>query len=265
MSLVQCRYNPNHQMKSSRLLIHEDKCPDRNSKLLKMCPYNPLHKVAPFNLESHKRDCPQRPKVDENLEKELKEYLRAQSQLNHNNNSTKVTGNPNAKTVATNDNFTQRDSDSNSVARNIFNSQASKKIIGMSSKNEKRMIKTEKKKKQKEMMNLIDNSNFEESGILDNINISLKRNNFDENDYMNASEINTQNFEITESILNQINEFIENSREEYEQEDINAYDPNESELHIDRKNKNNIFNDLDLDRKDEDFSMIFSTSMSKNI
>jgi hypothetical protein len=29
MSLVSCRYNPNHQVKSSRLIIHEKKCPNR--------------------------------------------------------------------------------------------------------------------------------------------------------------------------------------------------------------------------------------------
>jgi len=29
MSLVSCRYNPNHKVKSSRLTIHEKKCPDR--------------------------------------------------------------------------------------------------------------------------------------------------------------------------------------------------------------------------------------------
>ena len=29
MSLVECRYNPNHRMKASRREIHEQKCPDR--------------------------------------------------------------------------------------------------------------------------------------------------------------------------------------------------------------------------------------------
>ncbi len=256
-------------MKSSRLLIHEDKCPDRNSKILKMCPYNPMHKVSPFNFEAHKRECPQRPKVDENLERELKEYLKTQCHLNNNNNSTKVSGNPNTKTVASNVDFTHKDSHSNIHSRNNFGSQTSKNIIGMSSKIEKKILKTEKKKRQKEMMNLIDNSNFEDSGILDNINInfSLRKNpnnNLDEFEYMNASDLNTQNFEMTESMLNQINELIENSREEFEGDNINEYDPNQSDLHIDRKNKNNIYNNLDLDRKDEDFSMIFSTSMTKN-
>jgi len=31
MSLVACRYNPNHKVKSSRLIIHEKKCPDKNN------------------------------------------------------------------------------------------------------------------------------------------------------------------------------------------------------------------------------------------
>lgn len=295
MSLVQCRYNPNHQMKSSRLLIHEDKCPDRNSKMLKMCPYNPIHKVSPFNYESHKRECPQRPKVDENLERELREYLRSQSEMN--NNSTKVNTNDrdtNWNTTKSKKSQREKESSSNIISKinnlnndsdkinniNNFNTQTSviRKVIGLPSKNEKKLIKTEKRKRQKEMLNLIDNSNFEESGILDNFNmhiINKKRNlqtpNFDEiyeREFMNSSEIQSQNFDITESMLGQINEFMNNTKEELDDDrfdNINEYDPNESDMHIDKRNKNNIYNNLDLDRRDEDFSMIFSTSMSKNI
>ena len=162
-----------------------------------------------------------------------------------------------------------------------FSTQTSviRKVIGLPSKNEKKLIKTEKRKRQKEMLNLIDNSNFEESGILDNnFNMHInnkKRNlqtpNFDEiyeREFMNSSEIQSQNFDITESMLGQINELINNSKEESDDdrfENINEYDPNESDMHIDKRNKNNIYNNLDLDRRDEDFSMIFSTSMSKNI
>lgn len=76
MNLVACRYNPNHKMKQTRLLIHEESCPDKKGKNLKMCPYNPVHKVAPENYERHKQICDQRPKVDPEVEQELKAYLK---------------------------------------------------------------------------------------------------------------------------------------------------------------------------------------------
>ena len=42
MSLVECRYNPNHRMKASKREIHEQKCPDRFKceKKYKHCPYD---------------------------------------------------------------------------------------------------------------------------------------------------------------------------------------------------------------------------------
>lgn len=73
--MISCRFNPNHKMKPSKLLPHEERCPDRRNKIFKTCPYNPLHKVGQENYDKHKRDCPDRPQVDENVEKELLDYL----------------------------------------------------------------------------------------------------------------------------------------------------------------------------------------------
>lgn len=282
MSLVKCRYNPNHQMKSSRLLIHEDKCPDRGSKILRACPYNPVHKVTPFNFEAHKRECPQRPIVDGNTERELKEYLRLKSEMSF--NTTKITSNART-TISNEENLTQskvtvKQPNTHRLEDNERNYYApEKKIIGFTSKNDKQKEKYEKKKRQKEMMHLIENANFEESGILDNVynDVNIRRrnklhnmDNFDEmNDVelMNSIEIQSHDFQLNESMFRQVNEFLNNTKELEIDEDcyenINAYDPNESDLHIDRRNKNNIYNNFDLNKKEEEFSIILSSSMSK--
>ena len=54
MSLVQCRYNPNHRMKPSKREIHEQKCPDRfRCKIkYKYCPYDPLELIKEEDLPS---------------------------------------------------------------------------------------------------------------------------------------------------------------------------------------------------------------------
>lgn len=102
MSLTSCRHNSNHKVKISRLLIHENSCPDKLKNPLATCPFNALHKFAPRNLEAHKKVCPNKPQVDENLEKELREFLANKllskeitkvtesdaSQVNNSNNST---------------------------------------------------------------------------------------------------------------------------------------------------------------------------------
>ena len=73
-----CRYNPNHKMKQSRLLIHEQKCPDRLKKqdLYRLCPYNPNHKIEKEKYEKHILECENKPKItleeQENVERSKK-------------------------------------------------------------------------------------------------------------------------------------------------------------------------------------------------
>ena len=73
-----CRYNPNHKMKPSRLLIHEQKCPDRLKKqdLYRLCPYNPNHKIEKEKYEKHILECENKPKItleeQENVERAKK-------------------------------------------------------------------------------------------------------------------------------------------------------------------------------------------------
>ena len=73
MSLVQCRFNPNHKMKLSRREIHEQKCPDRFKckKQFKYCPYNPLELIEESEYEEHCRNCKDRPKITKKDEEEI--------------------------------------------------------------------------------------------------------------------------------------------------------------------------------------------------
>lgn len=73
MSLVQCRYNPNHRMKKSRLEIHEQKCPDKHKCKIKYvyCPYDPTDLIKEEELESHKLICKYRPNISIKEQEEI--------------------------------------------------------------------------------------------------------------------------------------------------------------------------------------------------
>ena len=73
MSLVECRFNPNHKVKKSRILIHEMKCPDKIKKQneFKLCPYNPYHYIKNELFEKHKLECDSRPKITNEEEQSI--------------------------------------------------------------------------------------------------------------------------------------------------------------------------------------------------
>ena len=73
MSLVQCRFNPNHKMKLSRREIHEQKCPDRLKckKKFKYCPYNPLELIEESEYKKHLLICKDRPNITVEEEEEI--------------------------------------------------------------------------------------------------------------------------------------------------------------------------------------------------
>ena len=74
MSLVECRYNPNHKMKPGKREIHEQKCPDRFKcrKKFKYCPYNPLELIPENEYDKHLLECKSRPKITAEEEEEIK-------------------------------------------------------------------------------------------------------------------------------------------------------------------------------------------------
>ena len=76
--LVHCPFNKNHLVKRSRLITHKKICPDKGNKGIIQCPYNPSHNIAIENLERHKAKCPDRVIINEDLEKEMEEYIRNQ-------------------------------------------------------------------------------------------------------------------------------------------------------------------------------------------
>ena len=82
--LVHCPFNKNHLVKRSRLITHKKICPDKGNKGIIQCPYNPSHNVAIENIERHKAKCPDRVIINEDLEKEMEEYLRNQKIQNNN-------------------------------------------------------------------------------------------------------------------------------------------------------------------------------------
>jgi hypothetical protein len=283
MNLVICRYNKNHKMKSSRLLIHEGTCPDRSSKILRMCPYNPVHKISPENYENHKKVCDQRPIVDETLEKELRDYLMNKDNTNSLSHSTmdskllnkKVNQTQNESKINVELDFTTNKKKSLNENRNYSayaNNECKNQPIGIrKTQNENKTANKEKKRKQKEMMNLIGNSNFEESGILDtNISLKNKMNNnkisnnpFDDM-YEFDDSITQQNWVYPDSMVRSINELVDTEKEDAE---LFGYDPNAEDSCIDKKNKNNIeINAVEeYDPEISDFSMTGYSMLTKNL
>ena len=69
MSLVACRFNPEHKCKASRIEIHEMKCPDRR--------YVPPEDMIPNNLVRPSRK-PTKQELEEEIEikKQINEYIR---------------------------------------------------------------------------------------------------------------------------------------------------------------------------------------------
>ena len=78
MSLVQCRYNPNHRMKPSKREIHEQKCPDKYKCKIKYkyCPYDPLELIKEEDYEKHIKICKSRPRISEEDKKNMDKAIK---------------------------------------------------------------------------------------------------------------------------------------------------------------------------------------------
>jgi len=225
-------------MKTSRLLIHEDSCPDKKSKFLKMCPYNPIHKMNPESYENHKMICPQRPIVDKAIEKELKEYLASnKSTINYSNTGiSTIKRESNEGNVVNNSNLdhAQHISKEKQKISNI-----NSKTVGVRNDILDKNSKKEKKKEQKKMLQLIE-GNFEDSMVLpskDQENALDKLEEEFERDFYENQNRNQQKLQ-----LNDVNNYYDSGFYEDDNDTggMNNYDPNESDLHIDPKNKNYI-------------------------
>ena len=74
-----CRYNKNHKVLKSRLLLHESKCPDSKGKNLKICPFNISHKISNEKFVKHLKICPNKPKIEQNLKEQISNYIKAKN------------------------------------------------------------------------------------------------------------------------------------------------------------------------------------------
>ena len=62
--LVSCRYNPNHKVKKSKLIIHEYKCPNRFNPNIIVCPFDPNEKI---HINDYNKHIKEHQKKDFNL------------------------------------------------------------------------------------------------------------------------------------------------------------------------------------------------------
>ena len=74
-----CRYNKNHKVLISRLILHESRCPDSKSKNLKTCPFNISHKISNEKFEKHVKNCPNRPKIEQSLKEQIFNYIKGKN------------------------------------------------------------------------------------------------------------------------------------------------------------------------------------------
>ena len=100
-SMLECRYNSNHRVKSSRLLMHEMNCPNKNTSNVKVCSFDATHKVHASQIASHEKNCPKRPKHDQDTLKEMEMFIESQNKIkktasfvpNNNNNNINISVN----------------------------------------------------------------------------------------------------------------------------------------------------------------------------
>jgi hypothetical protein len=76
-----CIYNKNHKVRKCKLYFHELNCPDQKYSDLVSCQYDFSHKVKKSNLDKHHLSCPLRPKIDQDINREMLEYSRKHSSI----------------------------------------------------------------------------------------------------------------------------------------------------------------------------------------
>jgi len=96
---MNCPYNPNHRMPSSRFQWHLVKCPDKKKvgHLYQPCPYNAQHIVLKSELSHHKSKCPDRDDSNntesDEIDRQIREYLAKQ---HHQSSQWNEPSNPNS-------------------------------------------------------------------------------------------------------------------------------------------------------------------------
>jgi hypothetical protein len=229
MNLAVCRYNSNHKIRVTKLLKHEEACPDRSSKNLQKCPYNPVHLLNPDRFNAHLEVCPNRPIINKEVANEIRSYIESQNKekerIKHGSDNTSLKD----TFISATTKITKATKPTSRSGVTVGN------IIGMNDTS--KQDKLERKAKDKEMRRLLHGSAFQDSRII------LEENHVDGNFELDDEEDNNQIMSkgTGEMVLDEFS--ISELREQ------DDYDPNESEIRRDHEVKNIIPSDFSANKQ----------------
>jgi hypothetical protein len=152
-------------------MFHEEKCPNKNTDLIKTCLYNPNHKIHKDIFNEHLNTCPNRPNIGLEQQEKLKAYVenkQKQAEINRIIYSQTNFQNNNVRTVSDNTNEMKiNDKIQVKVDPNDDEEKNLKEVI-----NNKEKIR----KEEKEMMKVIDDndSNNDKRNVIENEEIINK-------------------------------------------------------------------------------------------
>jgi len=231
MSLVQCRYNPNHRMKPSKREIHEQKCPDKYKckTKYKYCPYNPLELIKEEDYEDHIKECKSKPRISEEDKKNMDKAIK----LNDINKEKKEIS------IARRSYYKKYDKEEEIPELNS-NLQRNKEKIN---KNKNEMSEGRRENEANEIVDMIKTENEYESHEIKNFEVD---NNFDLDDNKEIQIKKTRDKKIKdeqrkgrEKIISNKNDLINTKKENY----FCKYDPNDEDKDINKYSINIIIPD----------------------
>ena len=228
MSLVQCRYNPNHRMKPSKREIHEQKCPDKYKckTKYKYCPYNPLELIKEEDYEDHIKNCKSKPRISEEDKKNMDKAIKL-NDINKEKKEISIARRSYYKNYDEEEEIPELDS-------NLQKNKESKSKY----KNEKSGER--KEKEANEILDMIKKENEYESHEIKNFEVD---NNFDLDDNKENQIQETRDKKVKngrrkekEKIISKKNDLINTKKENY----FCKYDPNYEDKDINKYSINII-------------------------
>ena len=230
MSLVQCRYNPNHRMKPSKREIHEQKCPDRYKCKIKYkyCPYDPLELIKEEDYEEHIKICKSKPRISEEDKKNMDKAIK-KNDINKEKKEISIARRSYYKTYSKKDE--NQDIDSDLQKNNSKNNKY---------ENEKRGGKREKETNEIVDMIKIENENEYESHEIKDFeadnNFDLDDNKEDQIQKKGNKKAKNKPNKRKEEIISNKNDLNQIKKENY----FCKYDPNDEDKEISKYSTNII-------------------------
>ena len=220
-SLVECRYNPNHKVKNSRLLSHELNCPNKNTKSVVVCSFDPSHKVKVGDLEKHERTCPRRPNEDLEVMKEMEKYIQDQANLIRSQNRVQL------------NNISNSIDSTNKTAKKTFTNEETKSkndnVVGLRNNKEKQKIIEEEKDFKKLQESVDDEDHISNLNYIDNeIDINKDDTVFEEEKNINNKIKENKLFNLENQ------EYNPNESNFYERNKIQEISSSESEDEVEK-------------------------------